>query len=115
MLADRVALAIVERGPTSGTRLALVVGARKSSVLAELRSDPRFVATGEGRATVWRLASAVERTRAVRAGEPVPGRAQGDTKARTHADFEPRLDALEATRRRARNHATTARRDQRSQ
>jgi len=54
-LADRVALAIVEHGPTSCELLARLVEARTSDVRAALRADPRFERVGTGRGSRWRL------------------------------------------------------------
>ena len=56
-LADRLALAILEHGPTCGSRLAVVVGARKDDVLRELRTNPRFENLGRNRGSRWRLAA----------------------------------------------------------
>lgn len=55
-LADRLALALIEHGPTSAARLALAVAARKADVLRELRASARFERAGAGRASRWRLA-----------------------------------------------------------
>jgi hypothetical protein len=55
-LADRLALAIVEHGPSSGSRLAGRVAANKAAVLLELRTNPMFESTGRGRGSSWRLA-----------------------------------------------------------
>lgn len=55
-LADRLALAIVEHGPTSGTRLAVLVAAQKAGVLAELKANPMFECVGRARGSRWRLA-----------------------------------------------------------
>lgn len=85
-LADRIAAAIAERGPTSATQLAKAVQARKQSVLAELRTNPTFVACGEGRETSWRL---------TRAGEPVPGRCEALTGVAIPPALVERLEALE--------------------
>ena len=54
-LADRLALALTEHGPTSATRLAPTVAARKADVLRELRASARFERCGTGRGTRWRL------------------------------------------------------------
>jgi hypothetical protein len=52
-LGDRLALAILADGPTSGAQLARRVKARKGDVLHELRSRPRFERRGRGRASRW--------------------------------------------------------------
>jgi hypothetical protein len=57
-LADRLALAILERGPYSGERLARYVRARRVDVVAAMTADPRFVRAGAGRGTRWTLALA---------------------------------------------------------
>lgn len=54
-LADRLALALIEHGPTSATHLAPAVKARKADVLRELRASARFERRGNGRGTRWRL------------------------------------------------------------
>jgi hypothetical protein len=54
-LADRLALAIVEHGPSAATALANRVAARKADVLAELKAKPMFVHEGRGRGSKWRL------------------------------------------------------------
>jgi hypothetical protein len=55
--ADRLARAILEEGPASGAHLAVAVGARKATVLCELRlATARFERVGRGRASLWRLA-----------------------------------------------------------
>lgn len=56
LLADRLALAIVECGPASGTRLAVLVAAQKAAVLGELKANPMFEQTGRARGSRWRLA-----------------------------------------------------------
>lgn len=53
-LADRIALAIIEHGPTSGSRLAAAVAVRKADVMRELRTNPRFDHVGRGRGSKWR-------------------------------------------------------------
>ena len=55
-LAARLATAILEHGPASGTDLAVTVGVRKATVLNELRNATRFKCVGRGPASVWRLA-----------------------------------------------------------
>jgi hypothetical protein len=55
LLADRLALALLEHGPTSASRLALAVRARKADVLRELRAGPHFDHVGAGRGSRWRL------------------------------------------------------------
>ena len=54
-LADRLALALVEQGPRSGSDLALALGVRKQTVLHELRTADRFERVGRGRSSAWRL------------------------------------------------------------
>jgi hypothetical protein len=91
-LADRLALALVEHGPESGSRLARHVHVRKRDVLAELRTSPRFVQVGRGRNATWRpegwdprgTGQEPQRTRS----EPRPGKAAG-------AGERERLEALE--------------------
>src|SRR5262245_3153986 len=56
MLADVLALVLLECGPTSASELAPIVGARKERVLRELRTAPRFRRIGRGRASAWELA-----------------------------------------------------------
>lgn len=56
MLADRVALAIVEHGPLACERLARIVGRRTSDVRDALRRDSRFERAGGGRGSRWQLA-----------------------------------------------------------
>lgn len=56
-LGDWLALALIEHGPSSGSVLSSLVGARKGTVLRELRSNPRFERVGGGRTTTWRLVS----------------------------------------------------------
>jgi hypothetical protein len=47
-LADAIALAILEHGPSSCAELARLVVARKADVLAALKYDPRLEHTGAG-------------------------------------------------------------------
>jgi hypothetical protein len=56
VLADRLMLAMVEHGPTSGSRLARLVHVRKCDALAELRTNSRFAKVGRGRGSRWRPA-----------------------------------------------------------
>jgi hypothetical protein len=86
-LTDRLALAIIEHGPTAGSRLALIVGARKEAVLRELRSSRMFESTGRGRGSKWRLAG--NRTEAP--GEPLGT----DSEGQPDRDLTRRLDTLE--------------------
>jgi hypothetical protein len=55
-LTDRIALALLEHGPTSCEQLARIVEARTSDVRRALRDDPRFEHVGAGRGSRWRLA-----------------------------------------------------------
>jgi hypothetical protein len=57
VLVDRLMLAILEHGPTSGSRLARIVHVRKRDVLAELRTSPRFALEGRGPTATWRPAA----------------------------------------------------------
>lgn len=56
LLADRIALALIEHGPTSCERLARIIEARTATVRAVLRTDERFERAGAGRGSRWRLA-----------------------------------------------------------
>lgn len=89
--ADRLALAIVERGPSSGSDLALVLGVRKETVLRVLRTSSRFERVGSGKSSAWRLAG-TER-------EPLPGDRSADCDqgvAAALAALERRLAGVEA-------------------
>jgi hypothetical protein len=55
-LADRVAAALVEHGPSPGSALARIVRVRRASVMDVLHTDPRFVQVGRRRRSVWWLA-----------------------------------------------------------
>jgi hypothetical protein len=55
-LADRIALAILEHGPSAGSALALLVGARKATVLEALRTNRMFERVGNGPGSRWRVA-----------------------------------------------------------
>jgi hypothetical protein len=55
LLADRLALAIVEHGPLPCERLARTVKSRTCDVRDPLRRDPRFEHRGAGRGSRWRL------------------------------------------------------------
>ncbi len=55
-LADAIAVAIAEHGPTSCAELSRIVEARKTDVLRELRSASRFEHAGRGPSSTWRLA-----------------------------------------------------------
>ena len=93
-LADRIALAILEHGPSPGSDLALRVQARKATVLAELRSNRMFEQFGHRRGSRWRLAG----NRYEPAQEPL-GPNHGDHPTSDLADrmdaLERRLDAIE--------------------
>jgi hypothetical protein len=54
-LADLLAVAILEHGPSPGTKLALWVGVRKTDVLCELHANPMFEHVGRGRGSKWKL------------------------------------------------------------
>jgi hypothetical protein len=56
-VADLLAFAIIEHGPSPGTNLALWVGVRKIDVLRELQANPMFEHVGRGRSSTWKLAS----------------------------------------------------------
>ncbi len=95
LLADRLALAIVEHGPSSGTDLALWVAARKQTVLETLRADRRFESLGLGRGSRWRLAAG---NRYYPAWEPLgtdPGDGAGETLPARVAALERRVAELE--------------------
>ena len=87
-LADPIALALVERGPSSGSDLALALGVRKETVLRELRASSRFERVGSGRSSAWRLAG-TER-------EPLHGVGSLDRDQSVAAALERRLAAVEA-------------------
>jgi hypothetical protein len=94
LLADRIALAIVERGPSPGSTLATVVAARKATVLRELRTNPRFEQLGYGRGSRWRLAG----NRYDPGREPLgpnPNEVPGEVVADRLAAVERRLAELE--------------------
>jgi hypothetical protein len=55
LLADRLALAILEHGPTAGAKLARLVATRDAEVRRVLERDPRFVRVGAGRGSRWHL------------------------------------------------------------
>jgi hypothetical protein len=100
-LADRLALAIAEHGPAPGSRLALILGVRKSVVLRELRDARRFALVGRGRAASWRLVGTDrEPLRRLARADPDPGvtadvgETLGAILARLSA-IEERLDRLD--------------------
>lgn len=56
--ADRILAVFEQRGGSlSGSALAVAAGMRKADALAALRSDPRFVREGMGRASRWHVVS----------------------------------------------------------
>jgi len=90
-LPDRLLLAITEHGPSSGSRLAIVVAANKAAVLRELRTNPMFEQTGSGPGSRWRLAF---REPIERAWEPI-GTDPGPRPREYDPDLAERLRALE--------------------
>lgn len=92
-LADRLALAIVEHGPSAGSTLAARIGVRKATVLRELRTNPRFEQLGRGRGSSWRLAG----NRMDPAWEPLGTDSSGRAgSAQIGPNVLARLDAIEA-------------------
>jgi hypothetical protein len=94
LLAGRLALAILEHGPLSGSALSIRVAARKDAVLRELRSNPMFECLGRARGSRWSLAgNRVDPSREPQGTDPVP---QGtDPGAESTEDLGRRLLALE--------------------
>jgi hypothetical protein len=86
-LADLLALAILDHGPSPGSRLALKVQARKAAVLAELRRNPRFEQIGRGRGSRWRLA--------LGAWEPLGTDPRAEAREDVRPDVDERLADLE--------------------
>ena len=62
LLADRIALALLEHGALPCERLARTVNGRIAEVRRLLRDDPRFERVGTGRWSRWQLAAAVPDT-----------------------------------------------------
>ena len=94
VLADRLALAIVEHGPASGSDLAIRVAARKTTVLRELQEDARFECLGSGRGSRWRLAgNRIDPRREPMGTEASDGR--GETLAEQLLALEARVAELE--------------------
>jgi len=54
-LGDEIASYLAENGPQSGDAIASGVHRLRMKVLHVLRDDPRFVRTGQGRATRWHI------------------------------------------------------------
>lgn len=95
-LADRLALAILEHGPDSGSTLARRVAARKAAVIAELETNPRFERLGRGRGSRWRLVG----SRIEGAWEPMGTEKSvepDESLAGRLYELERRLEALERT------------------
>src|SRR5262245_43801147 len=57
MLADRLEVVILERGPRPACELAAAVRRRKATVLEALRREPQFVQSGRRRASRWSVVS----------------------------------------------------------
>lgn len=103
VLAERLALAIVTHGPSSGSDLARKVGAIKAAALHVLRTNSIFARVGHGRASKYGLAVPAGRSEPLGTdAEPLSGRAGHnpdshltDDLRETLAAFSMRLDAIE--------------------
>jgi hypothetical protein len=95
VLADELALAIVADGPRSGSSLSIAIGARKGTVLDELKSNPRFECLGRGRGARWRLAGNRNDPRGEPMGTDSVGRLAEDAIADRLARVERRPAAIE--------------------
>lgn len=91
-LADLLAHELLDE-PSSGIALAGRVGVRKATVLAELRTNPRFQRCGSGSLVLWSLAAASHR-------EPNGNRVGTAARARAGQALLPalvsRLETVEA-------------------
>jgi hypothetical protein len=94
-LADRLALAIIEHGPLAGSDLAGRVGAQKSAVLRELRTNPMFAQSGRGSASRYGLVAA-DREPIGTDQEPTYGVASHDHDSDLTPDVRETLVAVEA-------------------
>jgi hypothetical protein len=84
--ADRLALAIAEHGPASGSRLAVILGVRKQVVLRELWDARRFERVGRGSTSSWRLVGTDR--------EPTDRVARVDPDPEVTRDLREMLDAI---------------------